>query len=99
MHSLYTNQIPFRYECALSLTSTTIYPDFTIRHPRTGETFYWEHFGMMGDPDYSQKAFHRMQLYNSNGIIPSIHLITTFETLEYPLNYETIEKIVKEYFL
>ena len=99
VHALYTNQIPFRYEYALPLASTTIYPDFTIRHSRTGETFYWEHFGMMGDPDYSQKAFSRMQLYNSNGIIPSIHLITTFETLEYPLNHETIEKIVKEYFL
>ena len=92
VHALYTNQIPFRYECALHLASTTLYPDFTIRHPKTGETFYWEHFGMMGDPDYSQKAFSRMQLYNSNGIIPSIQLITTFETLAYPLNHETIEK-------
>jgi len=99
VHVLYTNRIPFRYECALSLSDTIVYPDFTIRHPRTGETFYWEHFGMMGDPSYSQKAFNKMQLYNSNGITPSIHLITTFETLEHPLNYETIEKIVNEYFL
>lgn len=30
---LYTNHIPFRYECALPLGNGIIYPDFTIRHP------------------------------------------------------------------
>ena len=46
---LYTEKIPFRYECALQLGETTLYPDFTILHPKTGEIFYWEHFGMMDE--------------------------------------------------
>jgi hypothetical protein len=49
---LYTNQIPYRYECALQLGDLVFYPDFTIRHPATGETYYWEHFGLMDDPKY-----------------------------------------------
>lgn len=93
------NQIPFRYECALPLNKTTLYPDFTIRHPRTGEFFYWEHFGLMDDPNYAQKAFSKLQTYTANGIIPSIHLITTYETRDYPLTADLIEKIIAHYFL
>ena len=49
--SLYVQKIPYRYECELKLGSITLFPDFTIRHPETGEIFYWEHFGMMDKPD------------------------------------------------
>lgn len=35
--ALLKNKIPFRYECALQLKRKVIYPDFTIRHPETGE--------------------------------------------------------------
>jgi len=96
---LYQYQIPFRYECELNLDSTIIYPDFTIRHPRTGEYYYWEHFGIADKHNYSQKIGSRLQLYISNKIIPTIHLITTFETKENPLCSDTIENIIKEYFL
>lgn len=96
---LHVNRIPFRYECALQLGETIIYPDFTIRHPHTGNIFYWEHFGKMDDPGYSQNVCSKLQLYTFHGIIPSIQLIATCETKQNPLSSETIEKIVKEYFL
>ena len=96
--SLFFNRIPFRYEAILQLGSSWIYPDFTIRHPETGDFYYWEHFGMMDDPAYAEKAYSRMHLYNLHGIIPSVHLITTYETKENPLTSETVEKIVKHYF-
>ena len=96
---LYTNKIPFRYECALQLGDYKIYPDFTIMHPETGEIFYWEHFGKMDDPKYNRNVGDRIQIYVNNGIIPSIKLITTYETLSCPLAIDDIEKIVKEYFL
>ncbi len=98
-HFLYTNKIPFRYECALHLQNSIIYPDFTIRHPHTGEVFYWEHFGRMDDSLYSQKAYQKMQLYTVSGIVPSVNLITTFETAENPLSIETIQEIIEKYFL
>lgn len=96
---LYENKIPYRYESALQLGDTTLFPDFTIRHPQTGVLFYWEHFGLMDNPAYSRNAYSKMQLYNSHGIIPSIHLITTYETQMHPLSMEVIEKIVEHYFL
>lgn len=96
---LFTNKIPFRYECALQLGTSTIYPDFTIRHPQTGEFYYWEHFGKMDDPLYAKNTAFKLQLYFSHNIIPSINLITTYETSQHPLNFETLEKLVQHYFL
>ena len=33
---LFKNRIPFRYECLLDLNGVHVFPDFTIRHPKTG---------------------------------------------------------------
>lgn len=96
--ALYVHKIPFRYECALNLGGITLYPDFTLRHPQTGEFYYWEHFGLMDDEVYSANTSSKLQLYTSCGIIPGIQLITTYETKEYPLSTETIEKTIDYYF-
>ena len=92
-------QIPFRYECELLLGKEVFYPDFTIRHPKTGELFYWEHFGRMDDPKYRRKCWHKLQKFGDYGIIPTINLITTYEDSKHPLSIKEIEKMVQEYFL
>lgn len=96
---LHTNRIPFRYECAISLGGATLYPDFTILHPQTEKVYYYEHFGMMDDAVYAKNAYSRLQLYAAYGIIPSIQLITTYETKEHPLSYEEISWVCSRYFL
>ena len=95
---LYKNKVPFRYEEKLVLDGITIYPDFVIRHPATGEYFYWEHFGMMDEEDYVICACDKIKLYCKNGIIPSVNLIITYETKEHPLSAEKVELIIQEYF-
>ncbi len=92
------HQIPFRYECALTLGETTIYPDFTILHPRTEQIYYWEHFGKMDNFAYAKNVSGKLNLYLCNNIIPTINLITTYETSDNPLDTDTVEKIVTEYF-
>ncbi|MBQ7955952.1 MAG: ATPase [Lachnospiraceae bacterium] len=96
---LYVNKIPFRYECALQLGEQTIFPDFTIRHPQNDKIFYWEHFGLMDDPSYCKNTHSKLQLYTSHKIIPTIHLITTYETKENPLSSELIQQIINYHFL
>lgn len=96
---LSTHQIPFRYECALTLGNITVYPDFTIRHPVTDEIFYWEHFGMMDHEPYRSNALSKLELYASKGIYPSQQLITTYETKEYPLDSGLAEHLIRHYFL
>ena len=95
---LFLQGIPYRYECQLKLGDSLVYPDFTIRHPKTGNFFYWEHFGMMDSPAYSQRAFTKLQNYCLNGYIPSINLITTFETSQYPLDVVKVTDIILHYF-
>lgn len=96
--ALHTKGVPFRYECVLHLGETTLYPDFTIRHPITGEVYYWEHFGKMDSPKYAQSCISKLQLYTMYGILPGIHLITTYETQNKPLTADTIDRIITEFF-
>ncbi len=96
---LYTAKIPYRYEAALNLGGTNIYPDFTIRHPITGAFFYWEHFGLVDNPEYRQNMLSKLKQYTSFGIIPTVQLITTYETKEHPLTPETIKEMIRRYFL
>lgn len=81
--ALYTNKIPFRYECELNLGELIIYPDFTIKHPKIGKIFYWEHFGRMDDQKYAQNTASKLKNYIENGIIPNIDLITTYEAKDF----------------
>ena len=95
---LYKNGIPFRYEEKLVLDGITIYPDFVIRHPKTGEFYYWEHFGMMDDENYMQHACDKIRIYCKSGIIPSVNLIMTYETKKHPFNVNKAESLIQEYF-
>ena len=96
---LYTNHIPFRYECELRLGTSTIYSDFTILHPETHKLYFYEHFGLMDHPDYAANALSKLRLYISNNIIPGDNLITSYETKDNPLSIKTIQDIVNHYFL
>ena len=53
----------------------------------------------MDNPTYSKNVNLKLQQYASHGIIPTIQLITTYETKLHPLTAEKIERIVEEYFL
>lgn len=96
---LFQNKIPFRYECQLILGEHILYPDFTIKHPITGKLYYWEHFGLMDNHDYAKKTAEKLHTYISYGIIPSITLLTTYETKSTPLTTEKVSHIIKQYFL
>lgn len=95
--SLFLKEIPYRYECELCFGDVILYPDFTIRHPRNGKILYWEHFGMMDNSSYAQKAFAKLRQYSENGYIPTINLITTFETKDHPLDYEIIQRVMEQH--
>lgn len=96
---LHEHKIPFRYECALCVNGNTFYPDFTIMHPSTGRIYYWEHFGLMDNPEYSHTAFKKLEEYAYNGIFPSVNLITSYETKKHPLATDEIDAIIRHYFL
>ena len=91
-------QVPFRYEAKLYLEDRIYYPDFTLRHPETGNLFYWEHFGMMDNPAYTEKAFAKIGTYIRHEIFPFTNLLMTFESKANPLDIEQIEELIRYYF-
>lgn len=53
----------------------------------------------MDNPDYSTKTFKKLQLYNGSNIIPTVNLITTYETQNHPLDSEYVQTLINYYFL
>ena len=91
--------IPYKYECPLELDDMTIYPDFTILRTEDRKVLYWEHLGMMDDPDYCQTALTRINLYEKAGYFPGRKLLITHETKKTPLDMRVVEKIIEEFLL
>ena len=97
--ALFRHGIVYRYESKLVLGGVNVYPDFCVKHPKSGELIYWEHFGLMADYDYVRKYNSKMKLYTEAGFIPTINLIATYETSAHPLDAVEIEEIIEKYFL
>ena len=92
--------IPYRYEYPVHLKGYgTVYPDFMLLNVRERKAFYMEHFGMMDEPEYSQKAIKKLEDYARNGIYIGKNLLVTFETRYKPLEMKVVEKMVKEFIL
>ena len=98
-NALYTNGIPFRYENPLQINETTIYPDFTIRNPKTNAFSYWEHFGLMDNRDYRESAMNKINMYCENDIIPDVNLILTYETKKHPLDSGWVQQLIVRNFM
>ena len=86
---------PYKYECPLKLKGLgTIYPDFTIFDVRNRREIYWEHFGMMDNPDYARKAVNKIRYYNLSGLYLGDRLIVTFETEDRPIDIRQVNGIL-----
>ena len=80
-------------------STITIHPDFLCLNTRTRAEFYWEHFGLMDSPDYSNNAAGKLRLYTENGILTGRNLIITMETKTEPLSTKTLEKLIAEFLI
>ena len=73
---LHDRDIPFKYEIVLKAPDgTTKLPDFTVQW--AGETWFWEHEGMLHDPKYRARQELKHAWYEKHGF--SKRLIITTE--------------------
>ena len=90
----------YKYECPLHLKPYgTIYPDFTFLSRRTGKEVYWEHEGMLDNPEYARAAVKKIELYEMNGIFPGEDMILTYETSTTVINTVLMKNLTKRYLL
>lgn len=82
--------IPFVYEEPLYADDGSMYlPDFTVKF--RGETYYWEHVGMLDKPDYRAHWEKKEKWYKKN--FPG-KLLVTYEDKDLSTN---AMKIITEY--
>ncbi len=104
---LYSKGIEFQYERELVLGGSRRLPDFTIDDADTGETYYWEHLGMLAKESYRRRWQDKLDWYASHGIRPRGHgpgldsvgtLIVTQDGLDGSISSAEIEALVDALF-
>lgn len=65
----------YRYECEITLDGKTFYTDFVILNPFNGKIYYWEHFGALHLPGYTERMYDKVGRYKVAGF----ELICSFE--------------------
>lgn len=58
----------YAYERPLTLDGVTKFPDFTIEDMESGQTFYWEHCGMLHVPSYRRRWEEKLEWYRKHGV-------------------------------
>lgn len=104
---LHAKNIDYEYEQELVLDGvrTDKFPDFTIEDDDTGEVFYWEHLGMLGDRGYKRRWNEKEKWYRDNGIIPHNEgggangtLVITRDDPKGGIDSSSINRLIKQVF-
>ena len=61
---LVDRNIPFKYKEPLYAAGTMFLPNFTVKF--RGEDFYWEHLGLLSNPDYRKHWEDKKRWYDKN---------------------------------
>lgn len=89
--------IKYVYEPKLIINNYYYHPDFVIKHPISEEIIIWEHLGRIDNKEYFEKQWERIWNYIAAGFIPGKNLIITFESSDYPLGEELIDRMIEIY--
>lgn len=95
---LYTNGIPYKYECPIQIMGKVYHPDFTILKISTRKNLYLEHNGKIDDPDYKNDFVTRINDFNLAGIRQGDNLFLTFESSNIPFDVRTIDNMINTQF-
>ena len=103
---LLTHNIKPIYERELIIKDVRKLPDFTIEDSDTGINYYWEHLGMMNDPEYITRWEEKKNWYKENGILTPEEgegengvLITTEEKENSGISVPEIDEMIRKYLL
>lgn len=103
---LNTAGIPYYYEEPLIMAdeqnqpmTECLYwhPDFRVQNMRTGKQYYWEHFGMLDNPEYCNSCQSKLEVYAKYGYFPGENLIITSESSAHGLNLEYVDCLIEKY--
>ena len=91
---LFYKNILYKYEKGLVINNKVMFPDFTILNVKKREEVYYEHFGMMDQPEYCKSALERIEQYENNGILLGERLFVTFECSQKAVNLKQLDLLI-----
>lgn len=92
--------VPFYYEYPVKIDYTYLmFPDFLVLNKRTKQEYYWEHFGLISNPNYAASMQDKIESYARNGIALGKNLIISMESEKHPLDVEYVDTIIKQFLL
>ena len=99
-NQLFARKIPYKYECPVVMFDGEYrYPDFTILSPVTHDIVYWEHLGMMDNPEYVTANMKKLKGYEKSGIYLGKELLVTMESKSMPINTKSIDEFICKHFV
>lgn len=96
--SLIKNNILFHYEYPIKINNAVFYPDFCCYNINKRKTIFWEHFGMMDNLEYLNKAIEKIKFYQENNFQIGTDVVFTMESSSVPISSKQIEKVINLYF-
>ncbi len=73
------------------------HPDFRVLNKRTGKQYYWEHFGMLDNPEYCKSCQEKLEIYAQYGYFAGDNLIITSESTQHGLNTKYVDCLIERY--
>lgn len=91
---------PYVYESNYYFKDGTfVSADFKTLNLRTRKTWIWEHFGGMGEEEYSAKTVKKINRYANDGIYIGDGLIATFEAETGDFDTRQVNTFIEKYLL
>lgn len=95
---LIKNNILFHYEYPIKINNAVFYPDFCCYNINKRKNIFWEHFGMMDNLEYLNKAIEKIKFYQENNFQIGTDVVFTMESSSVPISSKQIEKVINLYF-
>jgi predicted nuclease of restriction endonuclease-like RecB superfamily len=103
--SLAETKIEYFYEQTLTGSDGYVrYPDFTIEDADSGNTYYWEHLGLLENEQYKTRWERKLAWYREQKILPREEgggekgtLIMTRDAPNGGINSRDIKLLIKEF--
>lgn len=96
--ALLKNNILYHYEYPIKINNAAFYPDFCCYNINKRKTIFWEHFGMMDNLEYLNKAIEKIKFYQENNFQIGTDVVFTMESSSVPISSKQIEKVINQYF-
>ena len=90
--------VPYVYEPKFILGNNSFFiVDFLLLNIRLRRSLAFEHFGMMGNPEYADRVCEKLARYQANGYVMGENFLFTMETQNMPLNTKMVEGLIDRF--